>query len=65
MPPKYTLVTPEMVQEVATKIKAKGHVECSAMTQDGVKNVFDAAIRCVLAPAPTPAASSRKMCTIM
>ena len=37
-------------EALAKKIDAAGFYECSAVTQRGMKEVFDAAIRCVLRP---------------
>jgi imidazole glycerol phosphate synthase subunit HisF len=34
----------------ATEIKAAGYVECSAMQQDGVKQVFDLALTTAMKP---------------
>jgi len=45
------------------EINAVRYLECSALTQKGLKNVFDEAIRAVLMPAPKP--SSKKRCTIL
>jgi hypothetical protein len=33
------------VQELATKINAFKYMECSAMTQAGLKDVFDTAVK--------------------
>ncbi|KAL6052276.1 Ras- C3 botulinum toxin substrate 2 [Balamuthia mandrillaris] len=37
------------IEEMVRKIEAEGFVECSALTQQGVKEVFDTAIRYVIA----------------
>ncbi|KAK9241128.1 P-loop containing nucleoside triphosphate hydrolase protein [Lipomyces kononenkoae] len=49
--------------QMAKDIHAVKYLECSALTQKGLKNVFDEAIKAVLAPKPTP--KKQKKCTIL
>lgn len=39
------IVTPAEGKEVATNMKCVSYVECSALTQDGMKNTFDEVVR--------------------
>lgn len=48
---------------IQKEIGAVKYLECSALTQKGLKNVFDEAIRAVLMPAPKPKPKSK--CTIL
>jgi len=43
-------ITTEQGNELAKKLKAIKYMECSAKTQENLKDVFDEAVRCVLRP---------------
>ena len=50
--------------DMARQIGAVKYLECSALTQKGLKNVFDEAIRVVLVP-PQAAKKGGKKCEIL
>ncbi|BFZ54186.1 Ras-related C3 botulinum toxin substrate 2 [Savitreella phatthalungensis] len=56
-------ITFQQGSQLAREIRAVRYVECSALTQKGLKNVFDEAIRTVLAPPPVKRKSQR--CVIL
>ncbi|ODV83543.1 hypothetical protein CANARDRAFT_29978 [[Candida] arabinofermentans NRRL YB-2248] len=55
-------ITPQQGERLAKELKAIKYVECSAMTQAGLKNVFDEAIVAALEP---PVTKKSKKCTIL
>ncbi len=59
-------VSTEAGQQVAKAIGAAKYMECSALTQEGLKQVFDEAIRAALAPPKKHHATERgkKKCSL-
>eukprot|EP00004_Rigifila_ramosa_P005926 TRINITY_DN1658_c0_g1_i1.p2 TRINITY_DN1658_c0_g1~~TRINITY_DN1658_c0_g1_i1.p2 ORF type:complete len:217 (-),score=64.71 TRINITY_DN1658_c0_g1_i1:62-658(-) len=58
-------MTEEQGRQLAKELGAVAYVECSALTQVGVKAVFDTAIKTVLAPKEPKSGKKRKaLCTI-
>ena len=49
--------------KLASKIRAIKYLECSALTQKGLKQVFEEAVRAVLRPEPVR--RRQKKCSIM
>ncbi|XP_074658421.1 ras-related C3 botulinum toxin substrate 1-like [Tubulanus polymorphus] len=49
--------------KLASKIRANKYMECSALTQRGLKQVFDEAVRAVLHPQPSP--GTGKKCVVL
>ncbi|CEP64587.1 Rho family GTPase CDC42 LALA0_S12e02344g [Lachancea lanzarotensis] len=55
-------ILPEQGERLARELRAIKYVECSALTQRGLKNVFDEAIVAALEP---PVIKKSKKCTIL
>lgn len=49
---KITPITTKQGIEMAKKLGIRGYVECSALTQQGLKHVFDECIRSAMIPTP-------------
>ncbi|KAL6037080.1 hypothetical protein STEG23_030195, partial [Scotinomys teguina] len=54
-------ITPETAEKLARDLKATKYVECSALTQKGLKNVFDEAILAALEPPELKSHSFQKV----
>jgi GTPase SAR1 family protein len=57
--------TTEQGEALKNELGAYKYLECSALTQKGLKQVFDEAIRCVLANQQQPKAKPKKACNIL
>ena len=55
-------ITVEQGEELARELRAVKYVECSALTQKGLKNVFDEAILAALEP---PEGFNTRKCTLL
>uniref|UniRef100_A0AAR2KCR5 Cell division cycle 42 n=1 Tax=Pygocentrus nattereri TaxID=42514 RepID=A0AAR2KCR5_PYGNA len=55
-------ITPETAEKLARDLKAVKYVECSALTQKGLKNVFDEAILAALEP---PEPKKKRKCVLL
>lgn len=55
-------VTKASAEKLAELLRAVKYVECSALTQEGLKNVFDEAILAALEPPPM---QSKKKCVLL
>ncbi|CAH3182064.1 unnamed protein product, partial [Porites lobata] len=55
-------ITVESAEKQARELRAVKYVECSALTQKGLKNVFDEAILAALEPPEQP---KKKKCTLL
>ena len=55
-------ITVEAAEKLARELRAVKYVECSALTQKGLKNVFDEAILAALEP-PEPV--KRRRCVLL
>ena len=58
-------VTVESAEKLAHELKAVKYVECSALTQEGVKNVFGEAIVTALDPPETVEKRKNRKCLIL
>jgi GTPase SAR1 family protein len=58
-----TMISREKGEELCKKINAASYVECSALTQEGMKQVFDEAIR--LATTKRPSGKSKSRCLLL
>lgn len=61
---KLTPITTALGQQMAKEIGAVKLLECSALTQKGLKQVFDEAIRAVLCP-KKPTKKNKKGCALL
>jgi len=62
---KLAPITYEQGMQMAKEISAVKYLECSALTQKGLKTVFDEAIRAVIAPNIAKPTKTKKGCTML
>lgn len=55
-------ITVEQAEKLARELRAVKYVECSALTQKGLKNVFDEAILAALEP---PEVVKKRKCSLL
>ncbi len=60
---KMSSITTGQGMQMSKDINAVKYIECSALTQKGLKQVFDEAIRAVLCPRKT--IKKKKTCTLL
>ncbi|CCI42298.1 unnamed protein product [Albugo candida] len=58
-------ITTKEGEELGNELGAYKYLECSALTQEGLKQVFDEAIRCVLISQETPKRKPKKVCVML
>lgn len=58
------LVSQTQAKDIAHEIDAFCYLECSALTQEGLRQVFDEAARCVIAQVKPKIKSNKGNCTI-
>ena len=59
------VVSKEDGRVLAEELGAYEHMECSALTQDGLKEVFDRAIRVAMETRPAATTKPRRKCVIV
>jgi len=52
-------------EALAKEIKAVEYMECSSLTQKGLKNVFDEALKVILFPDRKPSGKAKKTCKLL
>lgn len=62
---KLAPLTPDQGTQLAKEIGAVKYMECSALTQAGLKDVFDEAIRAVINPKVDPKKSKKGGCSLL
>nr|CCA16835.1 hypothetical protein BRAFLDRAFT_216617 [Albugo laibachii Nc14] len=60
-----TPITREEGEELSKTLRAYKYLECSALTQEGLKQVFDEAIKCVLISQEAPKRKPKKVCVML